>query len=653
MITADEFLLRFFGEGNSIWPGMDQNSPVAQTMAPFLQALAYPGECPVILPRRRLISLPSEIYVIGRDTAHAGRIRELLEASVAHHWVAFDGRVAVFDPTDALDKAVLDFRGPGTTFVLKPKSHDAAAATIRALRRLVHALAGRPLRTPTAVRPVGRMLSEFEVALSSGATDASATLLNEIESVGGISHENVAFLRVRRLSRLGREADLLADGSLSALVYTEPPYLIREAVLGAWARTKILPLLAHEGAEAALAAIADGDADIAMLVDDAMRRTTDSDVAAVCAIVAKARGDQGLLASFADGQTLTEPLVARSTSRPHPGSIAGGLARDDLSQRGPVTEPTVTVGPTSWLEWVTALAGGADISLDVETADTWSPAWTVDKQLAHAMDDLADLAENNLLTGTAALLETDDLEHAAPETAAALINRYLLSERFDPADLTALCALLQIFIRSSPSHARYDQLLGDIREYARQWVSISTAVKVLDIADAVACGPHGEQRDSFVSALLGPLNAQKSRLSATLRGLAAAIADELSLGLDWTVADAHGELQAVADSAAHLDPRVLIYSLDPGTLVRAKAAINRHWPKAFVETSSNKVGSPDLRQHARNADVIVLATRRATHAATGFITINASPTALIGYADGSGSASMLRALESTIGEWSP
>lgn len=651
MITADEFLFRFFGERNSIWPGMDQNSPVAQTMAPFLQALAYPGECPVILPRRRLISLPSEIYVIGRDTAHAGRIRELLEASVAHHWVAFDGRVAILDPKDSLDQAVLDFRGPGTTFVLKPKSHDAAAAAIRALRRLVHALAGRPLRTPTAVRPVGRMLSEFEVALSSGAAETSATLLNEIESVGGISHENVAFLRVRRLSRLGREADLLADGSLSALVYTEPPYLVREAVLGAWARTKILPLLALQGPEAALAAIADGDADIAMLVDDAMRRTTDSDVAGVCALVAKARGDQGLLATFADGQTLTEPLVARSTSLPHRGSIVGGPGRDDLSQRGPVTEPIVTVGPTSWLEWVAALAGGADISLDVETADTWSPAWTVDKQLAREMDDLADLAENNLLTGTAALLETDDLEHAAPETAAALINRYLLSERFDPADLAALCALLQIFIRSSPSHARYDQLLGDIREYARQWVSISTAVKVLDIADAVACGPHSEQRDSFLSALLGPLNAQKSRLSATLRGLAAAIADELSLGLDWTVA--HGELQAVADSAAHLDPRVLIYSLDPGTLVRAKAAINRHWPKAIVETSSDKVGSPDLRQNARNADVIVLATRRATHAATGFITINASPTALIGYADGSGSASMLRALESTIGEWAP
>lgn len=643
MITADEFLLRFFGEGNSIWPGLDQNSPVARTMAPFLQALAYPGECPVVLPRRRLVGLPSVIYVIGRDTAHAGRIRELLEASVAHHWVAFDGRVAVLDPKDSVDKAVLDFRGPGTTFVLKPKSQDAATATIRALRRLVDALTGRPLRTPTVVRPVGRMLSEFEVALSSGATEASAALLNEIESAGGISFENVAFLRVRRLSRLGREADLLADGSLSALVYTEPPYLVREAVLGAWARTKILPLLAQEGAQAALTAIADGDPDIAMLVDDTMRRTKDSDVAAVCALVARARGDQNLLAAFGEAQTVPAPQA----------STAVEPVRDNVLQPEAHLAPTTTAGPTSWLEWVAALADGADISLDVGTAETWSPAWTVDEELARAIDDLADLAEDSLLTGAAALLETDDFEHSAPETAAALINRYLLSERFDPADLTALCALLQIFIRSSPSPERYDELLGDIREYTSQWVSISTAVKVIDFADVVTCGPHGEQRDSFVSAVLGPLNAQKSRLSATLRALAAVISDELALGLDWTVADTHGELQAATDSAATLDPRVLIYSLDAGTLQRAKTAINLHWPKAIIEMSSDKVGSPGLKQHARNADVIVLATRRATHAATGFITSNASTTALIGYTDGSGSASMLRALESAIGEWAP
>jgi len=61
-----------------------------------------------------------------------------------------------------------------------------------------------------------------------------------------------------------------------------------------------------------------------------------------------------------------------------------------------------------------------------------------------------------------------------------------------------------------------------------------------------------------------------------------------------------------------------------------------------VRLSHDKVGSPLLRQQARGADVIVLATRCAKHAATGFIRKHASNSALVMEADGSGSASLLR-----------
>ena len=62
-----------------------------------------------------------------------------------------------------------------------------------------------------------------------------------------------------------------------------------------------------------------------------------------------------------------------------------------------------------------------------------------------------------------------------------------------------------------------------------------------------------------------------------------------------------------------------------------------------VRSSHDHVGTPRLRQQSRTADVIVLATRCATHAATGFIRANAASTALVAEADGSGSASLLRA----------
>lgn len=657
MISPDEFVERFFGEGNGIWPEADPTHSMTEHLAPFLTVLAYPGECPLMLPRQRLAALPNEWYVIARDTAHAGRVRSLLEAAVAHTWVPFDGRVATLDPADPVHRAILDFRGQGTTFVLKPKTADVERYAVRSLRRLAVSLAGRPLRVAAVPRPVGRMLREFDLALSVGSVEGSAELLAEIESIGGISHENVAFLRVRRLARLGREGDLLADGSLSSLVVAEPPFLVREAVLGAWARVRILPLFQHKGIDAALAAVQQSDPDIAMLVDKAMLRTTDADVAVICALVASARRDQQLASAFARGRNwvegpiaglATELGAAPATVAPKPESVT---AEKSVSEPATLPEAEPESGPASWLEWVAELAQGASGSLDVDMVDTWEPAWTVDGVLGEAINNLPDLAEDNLLSGVAALLETDNPEHAASQTATALISRYLLSERFDPADLAALCGLLQIVVRSGPGQEDYERLLGDIRSYANQWVSVFNVVRVIDIADTVARGPVGAARDSFVSALMGPLNTQKSRLSATLRGLASIVTEDLNLGLDWHVQDEDRTLHEAA-KAANLEPRILIYSLDTGTLARARDAIARQWPKASLEVSSDKVGNAALKQHARSADVVVLATRRATHAATGFIVSNAGDSTLIGYADGSGSASMLRAIESAVGEWS-
>ena len=126
---------------------------------------------------RRLAALPNEWYVIARDTAHAGRVRGLLEAAVAHTWVPFDGRVARLDSADPVQRAILDFRGQGTTFVLRPETADVEKYAVRSLRRLAASLAGRPLRVAAVPRPVGRMLREFDLALSIGSAEKSAELL--------------------------------------------------------------------------------------------------------------------------------------------------------------------------------------------------------------------------------------------------------------------------------------------------------------------------------------------------------------------------------------------------------------------------------------------------------------------------------------------
>jgi hypothetical protein len=675
-LTPDEFVSRFFGSPNGIWPNADPNNQIVSTIGPFLTALVKRGECPVILPRRDLIALPSTLYVICWDTAHAGRVRSLLEASVAHHWCPFDGRVARLDPADPIERAILDLVGPGTTFVLRP-TQQTAGRTFKALQRLVSTLGAASLRTPTPARPVGRMLREFDVALASGAAHTSLTLLKEIEGFGGISHENVAFLQIRRLAHLGHDHELLTHGSLPTLIYTEPPRLVREAVLAAWARARVVPVLESEGVNEAITLIRDSDPDIAMLVDPSLHATQDGGVATVCALVALLRQDRFLASALYENSGVAASVRAsisalgaapgKTMVPPAPAStpVLKDAEEAEAGQHESPAEEPVEPHPSeddvpppsaagSWLDWVAQLGTPQQVSLDAGAADEWAPACSIDEQLAAAVDGLPELAVDDLLAGVSWFLDTDDPDNPASETAMALIRHYLLAERFAPSDLGALCSLIQIFLRGAPGSAAYRELLDDLRSYAPQWVAVTNATRVLDVADAVVCGPTVDAtgRSNLVTTLLAPLNEQKRRLSISLRRLASLVGGDVGLDFDWTVQIAEAEDDGATDGNSELDPQILLYSLDTGTLARVQAAIHEQWPRARVSASAVKVGNQSLKGQTRGADIIVIATRRAAHAATGFISDNARPDAKIVFPDGSGSGSMLRVVESAILDWS-
>ncbi|UQX87632.1 hypothetical protein M6D93_15175 [Jatrophihabitans telluris] len=690
--TSDEFISKFFGPPNSIWPNTDPNDQIVNTIGLFLAALSRRGECPLILPRRDLAALPAILYVVCWDSAHAGRVRPLLEAAVAHSWCSFDGRVTPLALSDPVERAILDLVGPATTFKLRP-TQESAGPTFRALQRLVSSLAETSLRTPTAARPVGRMLREFDLALASGAVQTSLTLLKEIEGFGGISHENVAFLQIRRLAQLGHDQDLLTHGSLPTLVYTDPPRLVREAVLGAWARARVIPVLGADGLDAAIALIRDSDPDIAMLADSTLFGTKDAGVATVCALVALLRQDIAMAVAFkensgvapdvlalaralaaassvVDAPQIFLPVVSNETRPAAPANEVidqataedsvdeseddlVGTLQESVDQAPHMDQVPQPVAQDSWLAWVEHLGTSGQVNIDAGTADQWAPASSIDDQLAAAVDGLSELAVDDLLAGVTWFLETDDPENPASATAMALIRRYLLSERFAPSDLGALCSLIQIFLRGGPGRDTYRELLDDLRSYAPQWVAVTTATRVLDIADAFVCGPAVDAagRSGFVTTLLAPLNAQKRRLPVSLRNLAGLICHDVELDLDWTVQEVEPDADAAAEHVSSLDPQILLYSLDIGTLARVQSAIKTQWPGARVALSAVKVGNQSLKGQSRGADIIVIATRRAAHAATGFISDNARADARIVYPDGSGSGSMLRVVESAIAEW--
>jgi hypothetical protein len=143
-----------------------------------------------------------------------------------------------------------------------------------------------------------------------------------------------------------------------------------------------------------------------------------------------------------------------------------------------------------------------------------------------------------------------------------------------------------------------------------------------------------------VSKMLSPLLAQRQRLSQPIRSIAGLACADVGLDWDWELEVAGSG----SDHPSYSTRTVLLYSLEEGVLARVGACIKRFAPQATVHLCSAKVGSSALKQQANRADLVVIATRRAAHAATGFITANATHATIV-YPDGSGSASMVRAVE--------
>ena len=693
--TNEEFLSAFFGSPNSAWPDRDPKHPAAGYLRPFLSALDGRDERPLVLPRRESDADRSSAYVVCWDEAHATRVRSLLEAVAAHSWAPFNGRVAQLDAADPIDEAVLRLVGSRTTYRMEPTAatHPRLWA---ALSRMVTTLESRPQRVVSIPRPVGRMLREFEGALSSGQADTSLDLLKEIEANGGISLENLAFLTVRRLSKLGQDADLLDHPSIELLVRAEPPHLIRDAILAAWGRRRLDPesLASPQGLEAARRSLVSAGLPLGLLIDERDPHEWSWDARVVIGLVAleTPSEDQArmalepgeplpdalhqalrrLMAPEASGAQpprpspepgseklrpadLEAPVVAVSPGRP-PQTLdtVKPDSQGDSEPRGAVAtaeEPSGTNAPGSWVQWAASVVRGRPAKIDGELVESWTPASAMDDQLAAIVDDVPDAYASDVLNMVGPFIDADKFLQPAGQTASALIRRYLLADRLSPGDLGSITALLEIALREAPDAATYRTLLEDIQGFASRWVSPAQPSPTLDMVDVVAAGPKPDTgaAQRFAMVLLEPLHAQQRRLSRAMLSLAGLIAADFSFDWSWTSPPDDAAAAQVPPAGRDVAPRrLLLYSLDKAVLARVSQSIRDVVPDADVQTSSDKVGNPRLRDLVRNADVVVIATRCATHAATGFINDHVPPSATVVYPDGAGSASMLRAVETLL-----
>jgi hypothetical protein len=672
---VDAFLDAFFGEGNTI--PFDRHSPIGIWLAPSLQALDTTSDVPVVLPRRRPDRPDRRIaYVIARDTRHAAEVAELLSAFVGPSYSYFDGRPARLDPGDPVERAVLAFAGgPGTAFTLFGPNTVSDQQIWRALRLLQSAVAMRPARLTSVRKPVGRLLAEFDAALAAGEHSASAAVLDQLAIEGGLSGTNLAHLRIKRLARLGRDAELLRLPELADVVLAGPPVPVIDDVLTALFSTALAGPVATGDLNAVRETVVERGSVVPALLDTDGTRLS-SEAVTVLALAAWVRGDTRVLHRLlGNGLTRTRigeiaPAVADELSRsldqfetlevantaleladtPGPPARSHDGATNDVYQvdasRAPGTAPgEAESGVRGWADLVAAVAAGdraARVALTEQRWRDWPAPVTADRDVAAVLGTLDDNGAEGAWSAVGAFIDADGYDHPATASAQEFVTNALSYGRFGPGDLAATVALTDIVLRGAPASTRYKALLDDLRAECSRWVAPERATVAMDLADQLVrhgC-PDSEARLRLAIDLLGPLSAHAGRLDSDQIAFGRALSVDLALDLAWP---APADDDPTEDFLQRATENVLLYSLDEGVLARTSTALSDFAPGLKITLSSEKVGSPRLRQHARAADFVVLATRCATHAATGFIQANVRDDAVVAEADGSGSASLLRA----------
>ncbi|MCC9739395.1 protein DpdD [Streptomyces sp. MNU89] len=666
----ETFLQCFFGPGNDAWPDMDPDALKGARVRPFVDLLRSGSDIPVVLPRYQQAQDRFAIYVITRDEAHAALIGNVITAFAGPtHLIGAGAHPSTLDPNDPVEAAVQEFAGAGTTFRLETHPHRRYRQRLTDVALLMqHTLARRPPRLWRATKPTGRLLAEFDAALAAGGQAASRAALDQLAGQGGITAANLAHLHIKRLSRLGLDQELLDYPGLSDVLRQDPPRPVKAAVLAAAFTCGLQEPLDRSDLSAAQHALRDRGL-LALAPFEEGAESYSIEALMVLLLAAVTREDplstRNILTTIEHSASddalppvlrqaaalLADPQSTPQQEAPtHQTGTAVNIAEAPTS--APFSQAVESVTPEhvpdSWPELIHAIADGFTGLNDILEQEVWT-AWPSpaldDREIAAQLEGLHDEGQARIWRCVGAFIESVGYDQPAPLSARALITCALAYDWLGPGDLLAVQALTEIVLRSGPSVAVYGQVLGELADTCERWVAPERAAIALDFVDRLVMEAHPDPRarESLALALLLPLSVHQRRLDPADLAMARRLSAELGTELNWQDQPGEGQAQETATDLREATGRnLLLYSLDQRVLDRVGEALHQLAPGVNTVLAHDSVGSPQLRQKARQADVVVLATRCAKHAATGFITQHAK-TAVIDYADGSGSASLLRA----------
>jgi hypothetical protein len=231
-----------------------------------------------------------------------------------------------------------------------------------------------------------------------------------------------------------------------------------------------------------------------------------------------------------------------------------------------------------------------------------------------------------------------------------LLFHLMVGVRRSNAVFESAAAMIRALFHLGLSRSRYQALLDDCLMLTGDAMSKRSVYWLLDVIEETLLNPcpDEEARRGFWYAACARLIQMKAFFSPGQD----IVFNKLAIELGWPEVRRIDEL--VPENVqrqkirADLDGRfVAIYTLTESAGRQAANVLNELVPSVRVEVSHDKVASGALRHMAQQADIFVLVTASAKHAATGVIQQERRDK-LILYANGRGFSSIMRAIESHI-----
>jgi hypothetical protein len=321
--------------------------------------------------------------------------------------------------------------------------------------------------------------------------------------------------------------------------------------------------------------------------------------------------------------------------------------------------------PESWTEWFQQAVESHAVPNAIQIAERAVVEWSVEEFSAQDSRAIAELLNRDIAPQPMRLVK-DAFPHflafieraSEPARHRELLDDIavllMAEEDLGVADVQVIANLVGILLESGLSAERYRQLVED---FCALWDRVDSpaylgaAIDMLDVLLTQAC-PNPGVREAFFRKLLASFQRWQRRIRPDQWTLLADLASEL--GESEVVEavrpreDEPDDTRATSTRGMLAGKMVAIYTLTDTAGARAAEFLNRNFDNVAVEVSNDHVATDRLRALARAADIFVVATRSAKHAATTFIESQRPPEKPTLYAAGKGSASLIQALFSYI-----